>query len=174
MTESSKPSWKHRLAHEVARFGLMFLYLWVVFVLFVLLEKTIRGQVGLDYQAQGFALINALVLAKVMLIAEDLELGHRTRAHPIAVAVLVNAALFMVVFIAFHVLESLIAGALHGASLAASVPAFGSGGFAGLVTVAAIMFIMLLPYFAIRDIGEALGPGVLRKLFFARPSGAGG
>ena len=53
-------STRDRLVHEVARFGLMFVYLWVVFGLFVLHERIIRGQMGLGFQAQGFALINAL------------------------------------------------------------------------------------------------------------------
>jgi hypothetical protein len=57
--------------------------------------------------------------------------------------------------------------------IAGSVPTFGAGGFAGLVTVAAIMFIMLIPYFAFRDIGRALGPGELRKLLFSRPTATG-
>jgi len=33
----------------------------------------------------------------------------------------------------------------------------------------AIMFVVLIPYSAFRDIGRALGPGELRKLLFSRP-----
>ncbi len=172
-TESSSRSMKDRLLHEATRFGLMFVYLWLVFVLFVLFERIIRGQMGLGYQSQGFALINAFVLAKVMLVAEDLKLDRGTRAQPIAVAALAEAFLFAIVFIVFHVLESLVVGLLHGSTLAGSVPVFGGGGFAGLVTVAAIMFVVLIPYFAFRDIGRALGPGELDKLLFSRPASAG-
>jgi len=172
-TGSSSRSMKDRLLHEATRFGLMFVYLWLVFGLFALFERIIRGQMGLGYQPQGFALINALVLAKVMLVAEDLKLDRGMRAQPIAVAALAEAFLFAIVFIAFHVLESLVVGLLHGSTLAGSVPVFGGGGFAGLVTVAAIMFVVLIPYFAFRDIGKALGPGELRRLLFSRPARAG-
>ena len=89
------------------RFGLMFVYLWVVFGLFVLHERIIRGQMGLGFQAQGFALINALVLAKVMLVAEDLRLDRGLRGQPLAYAAAGEAALFAIVFIVFHVLERL-------------------------------------------------------------------
>lgn len=170
---SSSRSMKDRLLLEATRFGLMFVYLWLVFGLFVLFERIIRGQMGLGYQSQGFAVINALVLAKVMLVAEDLKLDRGTRAQPIAVAAPADALLFAIVFIGFHVLERLVVGLLHGSTLAASVPVFGGGGFAGLVTVAAIMFVVLIPYFAFRDIGRALGPGELRKLLFSQPAGAG-
>jgi hypothetical protein len=168
-TATSAHSWKDRLANEVTRFGLMFVYLWLVFGLFVLFERIVRGQMGLGYQSQGFALINALVLAKVMLIAEDLNLGRWMRRRPLAYAAMGEAALFATVFIAFHILERLIVGLLHGSTLVGSAPVFGQGGFVGLVTVAAIMFVVLIPYFAFRDIGRALGPGELSRLLFSRP-----
>lgn len=170
---ASKHNLKHRVAHEAVRFGVMFVYLWVVFGLFVLFERIIRGQIGLGYQSQGFAFINALVLAKVMVVAEDLRLDRGMRAHPIGLAALAEAALFALVFIAFHVLERIVVGVMHSATLVASVPSFGGGGFAGLVTVATIMFVVLIPYFAFRDLGRALGAGELRRLLFSRPPGTG-
>jgi len=100
-------STRDRLVHEVVRFGLMFVYLWVVFGLFVLHERIIRGQMGLGFQAQGFVLINALVLAKVMLVAEDLRLDRGLRGQPLAYAAAGEAVLFAIVFIVFHVLERL-------------------------------------------------------------------
>ena len=54
---------------------------------------------------QGFALINAAVLAKV--IAEDLNLDRGLRGQPLAYAAAGEPALFAVVFIAFHILEKL-------------------------------------------------------------------
>ena len=159
---------REKLVREATRFGLMFVYLWLVFSLFVLHEWIIRGKMGLAYQAQGFAVINALVLAKVMLVAEDLNVGRGLRGQPIAVTAVGEAALFAVVFMVFHVLEALAVGMLHGSTLARSVPHIGGGGFAGLAIVATIMFVMLIPYFAFRDIARALGPAALRELMFSR------
>jgi hypothetical protein len=102
-------------------------------------------------------LINALVLAKVMLVAEDLRLDRGLRGQPLAYAAAGEAALLAIVFIVFHVLERLAVGLWHGSTLADSVPAIGGGGFADLISVAAMMFVMLIPYFAFRDLGRALG-----------------
>jgi hypothetical protein len=159
---------KDRLVREAVRFGLMFVYLWVMFSLFVLYERIIRGQMGLGFQAQGFALINALVLAKVMLVAEDLNLDRGMHGRPLVYSVVGEAALFAIVFIAFHVFEWLALGLLHNSTLAGSVPAIGGGGFAALVTAAEFMFVVLIPYFAFREIGRALGPRELRRLLFSR------
>ena len=170
---SSSRSMKDRLLHEATRFGLMFVYLWLVFGLFVLFEQINRGQMGLGYQSQSFAVINALVLAKVMLVAEDLKLDRGTRAQPIAVAALAEAFLFAIVFIGFHVLERLVVGLLQDQPLRPACQSLVAAAFAGLVTVAAIMSVVLIPYFAFRDIGRALGPGKLRKLLFSQLASAG-
>jgi hypothetical protein len=159
---------KGRLAHETTRFFLMFVYLWVQFGLFALHESIILGKMGRAYHVQGFAVINALVLAKVMLVAEDLNLGGWMRRQPLVYAILGEAVLFAIVFLAFHILEKLVFGLLQGSSLAESIPMIGGGGFAGLLTVAASLFVALIPYFALRGIGRALGWGELRALLFTR------
>jgi len=85
-----------------------------------------------------------------------------------------EAALFAIVFIVFHVLERLAVGLWHGSTLTDSVPpAIGGGGFAGLISVAAIMFVMLIPYFAFRDLGRALGHEELRKMLFSSRNARG-
>ena len=158
---------KEKLVHELTRFSAMFLYLWLQFGLFALHEDIIRAQTGLDYKAQGFAIINALVLAKVMLIAEDLKLDQWLRGRPIAYAMLGESFLFTVVFIIFHLLEKIVVGLVSGSSLAHSVPAIGGGGFSGVMIVGATLFVTLIPYFAFRDIGNVLGWAQMRALLFS-------
>ena len=68
---------KERAIDEVKHFAILFVYLWILFGLFVLNERIVLQQHRIDFAAQGFAVINALVLAKVMLIAQDLNLGRR-------------------------------------------------------------------------------------------------
>jgi hypothetical protein len=162
-----------RLVHELTKFSLMFLYLWLQFGLFVLHENIIRAQTGLDYQMQGFAIINALVLAKVMLIAEDLKLDQWLRGRPLVYAILGESFLFTIVLIAFHVLEKIVVGLVGGSSLAHSVPAIGGGGFAGVMIVGATFFVTLIPYFAFRDIGNVLGWAEMRALLFTGQPTAG-
>ncbi|HTR17294.1 MAG TPA: hypothetical protein VMI52_09700 [Acetobacteraceae bacterium] len=145
----------------------------MLFGLLALHESILRRQMGLGYQMQGFAAINALVLAKVMLVAEDLNLGGEMRGRALIYGVLWEAAMFAIVFIVFHVLEELVVGLLHGSTLAQSVPAIGGGGFIGLLTVAVILFVALIPYFAFRDITRVLGREKMRALLFTSAGAAG-
>jgi len=148
---------------------LIFLYLWLLFTLFVLNEKIILGQRGIEFSvlsAHGFAAFNALVLAKIMLVAEGLNVGRWLHGRPLIYSILFQSFIISVLFICFHAAEKIIAALLKGDEIAASVPAIGGGGLPGLVCVAAILFVSLTPYFAFRNISRELGTGRLYEMLF--------
>jgi hypothetical protein len=155
-----------RLVEEVKRFLVIFLYLWVLFGLFALHQRIILRQEGINFTEQGFALVNALVFGKVMLIAEDLEIGRRLRPQPLLYPILGDSILFSVLFIIFHVVEHVIIGLWEGETIAASVPVIGGGGLAGLVSVAVIYFAALTPFFALKHLSRELGEGRLKAMLF--------
>ena len=161
---------KHRLVHEAVRFVWIFLYLWVLFGLFVLNERIILGQRGIGFTSQGFALVNAFVLAKVMLVAEDLRFGGWFRSRPLIVPIAIDAALFALLFLAVHVLEHVLVGVIRGESGPSSVPAVGQGGLAGAITAAVILFFALLPYFTFMNLSRVIGPDRLTGLLLKSPS----
>jgi hypothetical protein len=164
---------KARAIDEFKRFVVMFLYLWLLFGLFALHERIILREQGINFTAQGFALINALVLAKVMLVAEGFNFGRWLNRRPLIYLILYNSFLFAALFIVFHVVEDLVIGLIHGDSVRASIPVIGGGGVVGLLCVAVILFVALIPYFAVKTLNRALGPGQLKALLFevGRPSG---
>jgi hypothetical protein len=157
---------KERLGHELRRFALMFLYLWALFLLFVLNEDIIFRQRGISFSAQGFAVFNALVLAKVMLVAEDLDLGRWLKRRPLIYPILHESLLLTALFIGFHVVEHLIIGLVKGETFAASIPHIGGGGLAGLACVAAIFFIALIPFFAFKHISREVGESRIKQMLF--------
>jgi hypothetical protein len=153
---------------EARRFLVMFIYLWLLLGLFALHEDIVLRNRGIGFVFHGFALINALVLAKVMLIAEDLKLGHRLRAHPLIYPIATEALILATLFIVVHVLEHVIGGLIAGQRLAASVPSIGGGGMQGLLCVSLIMFVTLLPFLAFRHISRELGRGRIEAMLFGR------
>ena len=60
-----KRSLKHRIVHEAREYLVIFLYLFVVFSLFALHKSVILAEDHIDFALHGFALFNALTLAKV-------------------------------------------------------------------------------------------------------------
>jgi hypothetical protein len=160
---------RERAVEEVKRFLVMFLYIYLWAVLFEVHQWVILRQVGHGVITLGFAFFNALVLAKVMLIAEDLKLGRWLRPEPLIYPILGECLIFSVVFIVFHVVEHMVIGFFKGETVAASVPVIGGGGIAGLLSVALIYFVALVPYFGFRHVSRELGEGRLKAILFGVP-----
>jgi hypothetical protein len=157
---------RERAIEEAKRFLVMFLYIWMWFALFGLYERIILRQGGSAGATQGFALFNALVLAKVMLVAEDLKIGRWWRERPLIYPILTESFAFAVVFILFHIAEHIVVGLIKGEAVAASIPVIGGGGLAGLLSVAMLYFVALIPFFAFRNIGREIGERRLRAMLF--------
>jgi hypothetical protein len=169
--ETGKPSLGARAAEELRRFIVLFLYLWVILGLFVLNEHVVLGQRGVSFSvAQGFAVINALIMAKVMLLADIADIGRIMNRRPLIERVVFDSALFSIIFIVFHIAEEVVVGLFKGKSVAESLPSIGGGGFLGPLCVAAILFFTLMPFFAFRWLDRSLGPGRMRSLLLTPPN----
>jgi len=68
---------KQRSSQQLKEFLVIALYLWMVFGLLVMYKSVILAEYHIDFMYHGFAIINALALAKVMLVAKDLHLDER-------------------------------------------------------------------------------------------------
>lgn len=173
MAEPIAPSeHPHRLIagaiREFKRLLVMVLYLWVVFGLYVLDETIILAKQHVSFSSQGFAIINAIVLAKVLLVAEDLNFANRFKDAPLIYPILYKAFAFSILFIVFHIAESILVGLWRGKSAAESLPQFGGGTWKGILCVVAILFVSLVPFFAFREIGRVIGEDELWDLIFKR------
>jgi len=151
---------------EGRQFVVLFLYLWVLFGLFVLNERIILNQHGIDFAAHGFALLNAFILAKVMLVAEHMNLSRWLNRRPLIYPILHDSILFAVIFLLFHEVERLLVTWVKGEAAAASIPNIGGGGIAGIVCVAVILFFTLIPFFAFRSFNRVLGPDRMHSMLF--------
>jgi hypothetical protein len=162
-----------RLMDGAKRLFWVFLYLWVLFGLFALHESLVLAKYQIDYEPFGYAFVNAWVLAKVMLVADDLNLGADWfERHPLIYRILSRALLFALVFMAAHAVESLLVGLWHGKTIAEIVPQLSSGYFERLLSKAVIVAVALMPFFAFKALDQALGVGTLRSLLLARTEAA--
>jgi len=164
-----KASLKTRAVDETKKFLIMTLYLWVFFAVLSLHKTLVMEQEHLDYQEQGLAIVNALVLAKVMLLAEDFRLGSRFfKDHPLVYSVLFRSLVFAIVLIGFRILEDAAIDLLRGKPLADSLADFGAGNAKGVFSMGAIAFVALTPFFMVSEMARVLGSDGLRQLFFTR------
>lgn len=163
-------SLKAKAAEEFRRFVILFFYLWVLFGVFVLNQGVVLREHGIDFAMQGFAFINALVFAKVMMLFEIFDPGRWLRRRPLIYPILYETLLLTILFLVAHVLEKTIEGLLRGKTIADSLPAIGGGGLTGLLSTTAILFIALIPFFGLRNLNLAMGEGRLWAVIFEEPS----
>jgi hypothetical protein len=158
-----------RVLEEARRFLMLFFYLWVLLGLFVLNQTIVYRQQSLAVVFHGFAIVNALVSAKVMLVAEDLQLARWLKGRPMALTILFEAALCTVLLLGFHVIERVAISLYHGENAATGVPSFGGGGLPGLFIVSSILFVSLLPFFAFKNLTRVIGWQQMKEILFRHP-----
>ncbi|MDR3420084.1 MAG: hypothetical protein P4L80_02390 [Xanthobacteraceae bacterium] len=165
---NAKRSLKARAKDQIRDFALMFLYLWVVFGLLAAHESIILSQHQIDYRFHGVAVVNALIFAKVMLVAEDLHLGRGFDDKPLAYSVLLKSLLFGVALICFHIVEHVLIGLWDGRPLAQSLAEVDANKLMGIVLLGIISTVALVPFFILREVGRVIGEDKLWALFFRR------
>jgi hypothetical protein len=163
-------SLKAKAADEFRRFLVLFLYLWILFGVFVLNQGVVMREHGINFPMLGFAFINALVFAKVMMLFEMFDPGRWLRARPLIYPILYETLLLTVLFLVAHILEKTVEGLFRGKTLIESVPMLGGGGLVGFLSITAILFIALIPFFGLRNLSLAMGEGRLYAMIFGAPS----
>jgi hypothetical protein len=163
-----KPDLKEKAAHQLREFLVITIYLWVLFVLLIINQSVVLARGEPDYQAHGFAIFNALMLAKILLTGEDLRFGTRFKDKPLVYSILYKCFIFTLFLIGFHIVERVIGGVLHGRSVAQSFPDIGGGSVQGILSLGATVFVALIPFFAFREISRVIGPGELWSLLLSR------
>jgi hypothetical protein len=143
-----------------------------LFGLFVLNQVLTLEQHGMNIALSGFAMLNALVLAKVMMVVEYFDFSRWLRGKPLVYPVVFESLLLSVLFMLFHFVERLAMGLLRGETLRDSMPNLAGGGMLGLLCIGCILLFSLLPFFAFKHLSRVLGASYVYGLFFGGASAA--
>lgn len=79
----SKDRLKQKAYSELKEFFVIVLYLWIVRALFLVYKSMLLKKEHISYLTKGIAIINALVLGKVILVGRALHLGERYNHLPL-------------------------------------------------------------------------------------------
>jgi hypothetical protein len=164
--------WRQKIQHELIRYWLTVLYLALFFGGFANYRRLILAQYDISYEDYGISVIEALVLAKVIVVAEKLRLGRGFEHERLIVPTLYKGFLFSVCVGLFNVIESVIRSFISGKGPIAAVDEFISQFNYELLAGGLVVFFAFIPFFAIRELNSVLGEGRLFKLFFQRRSTA--
>lgn len=166
--QAAPVGWKRKVVGEMIDYYLNFLYLAFFLVAFGWYRRLILAEYDILYLNYWVPLIEAAVLAKVIMIGDMLRIGRGLERHPLLVPTLFRAVLFSLYVVIFSVVERTLSGLLHGKGLGEGLAEIASKGRYELLAQAVIIFGAFVPFFAFKELEIVLGKEKLRDLFWRR------
>lgn len=166
----AKPSLKERALDELKTYWVITLYLWLFLGSFAAYRKLILAETGVTYVHFGLALVQALIIAKVVLIGRLFGFSRRFEDGPLIWPVLYKSVLFALLVMGFGVVEHLVEGWIHHKGAPPldglrEIAAIGADEIAARMLTLSVAFV---PFFGFCELGRVLGMGKLADLFFSR------
>jgi hypothetical protein len=158
-----------QIIEELKLYWLIVLYLWIFLGSFTMYRRLVVAETGVVYLNYGIALIEALVIGKVILIGKMLSVSRHFEDRPLIVPVLYKSLLFGVLVLLFGLVEHIVKGWFHSEGLLGGLRTIGALGAYELGARVLMLIVAFVPFFAFWELGRILGKQRLYAMFFSRP-----
>ena len=162
----SKAAVRERAEHEMKEYAVITAYLFIVFAALSYFKFAVLKAQGVEWAPWVFALVKAAIAAKFILIGRALHIGEGQRNKPLIWATLYKSLSFLLFVAILTLIEEVLVGLFHERSFRQSVAEIGGGTPEQLIATTLIVFLVFLPMFAFRTLGEVMGEGALARAFF--------
>src|SRR5215471_15587689 len=160
---SAHPDRKQKIKHELREMLELFLYLAFFFCALAIYDMLLLKRYSVEYWTIAFALINAAVITKVIMIGEYAKLGKRYEYKALLISAVWKSFVFGLLVFAFHVLEEVIKRLIHGADIAKASTDLRVEQFVGR---AIVVFCVFIPLFAWREFRRTMGEEDFQTLVY--------
>jgi hypothetical protein len=164
--DQKKRTWKERIFHELVEYWISVMYLSLVFAAFTQYRRFVLAAHDIVYTNYWVAVIEALILAKVIMIGAVVRLGRGLEDKPLIYPTLYKTVVFSLFVIAFTVVEHAVKGLWSGKGFTGGVVELYREGFDELLAGSLVIFVALIPFFGVKELGRVLGEEKIRALFF--------
>lgn len=164
--DKKQGTWKEKIFHEMVEYWLNVIYLTLVFAAFTQYRRLLLAAHDITYTNYWVALIEALILGKVIMIGEVVRLGRGLEQKPLIYPTLYKTAVFTLFVGIFTVLENVIKALWKGTGLTANLVEFLGKGPSEFIANAMIVFVAFIPFFGVKELGRVLGQEKIWALFF--------
>jgi hypothetical protein len=168
-----KKSLKEKFIHEMIEYWINVVYLTLAFAAFTQYRRFILAAHDIIYENYWVAVIEALILAKVIIIGAVLRLGRGVVVKPLIYPTLYKTVVFTIFVAIFNLLEHVIKGLWKGVGLMGGLDEFLGKGPHELLANSLVVFVAFIPFFGVKELGRVLGQDKIMALFFRRRTGQG-
>jgi hypothetical protein len=166
--DNKKGGWKKRIFHEMVEYWINVAYLTLIFAAFTQYRRFVLAAHDIAYTNYWVAVIEALILAKVVMIGDAMRLGRGLGQKPLIYPTLFRTVVFSLFVVGFTLIEHLIKGLWMGKGFTGGLVGFLGKGSHELLAGCLVVFVAFIPFFAFKELGRVLGEGKIRTLFFRR------
>ena len=159
---------KRRIFREVSEYWMNVCYLAIVFASFTQYRRLILAAHDITYTNYWAAVIEALILAKVIMIGSVFRLGRGLERQPLIYPTLYKTVMFTLFCGLFAIGEHAVKGLWQGEGLMAGLAELFGKGTHELLANSLVVFVAFIPYFGVKELGRVLGEDKIRALFFRR------
>jgi hypothetical protein len=157
---------KAKARHELIEYLINVAWLTLVFAAFTVYRRLLLAAHDVAYANYGVAVIEALVLGKVIMLHPLFRLGRRIEALPLIFPSLFKTLIFTVVVALVKALEHGLEGLWHGVGFMAGLSELAGKWSSELLPNGLVVLVALLPFFMVKELGRVLGEKTIRTLFF--------
>ena len=171
-SEAPSAGWRRRILSEMIEYYFDFLYLAFFLVAFAWYRRLVLAEYDITYLGYGIPLVEAAVLAKVIMIGDLVPMGRGFQRQPLIIPTVFRSVLFSFYVLIFSLVEHTLTGLLHGKGWLAGVLEMESKGRYELLAQCVIIFGAFVPFFAFKELEKVLGKDRLRSLFWRNTDAA--
>jgi hypothetical protein len=166
---------KQKALEEFKAYWAITLYLWLFLGCFTVYRRLVLAETGVPYLHYGITLVEAMVVAKVVLIGRVFGFSRRFDDEPLIVPVTYKSLLFALLVMLFGIIERLVAGWIHEQGLWAGMRAIAEVGAHEIGARALMLTVAFVPFFAFSEVSRVMGKQRLQAMFFSKgtPSAGG-
>jgi hypothetical protein len=161
-------SLKERAWEEFKAYWVITLYLWIFLGSFTIYRRLILAETGVPYLHYGIALVEAMIIAKVVLIGRIFGFSKRFDHLPLIVPVVYKSLLFALLVLAFGVLEKTVDGLIHREGVLSGLQKIAETGPYEIGARTLMLTVALVPFCAFSELGRVMGLKQLGALFFGK------
>jgi hypothetical protein len=166
--DKKKGNWKKKIFHELVEYWINVIYLTLVFAAFTVYRRFLLAAYDITYTNYGFAVIEALILAKVIMIGAVFRLGRGLEQKPLIYPTLYKTAVFTLFLGIFTVIENVVKVLWKGTRFTGDIADFLGKGHNEFLANVLVVFVAFIPFFGVKELGRVLGQDKIQALFFRR------
>ncbi len=160
-----KTPFRQRALTEAKEILILTIYLYIAIGAMNVIKAAVLRSHGIDESYWGLAIVKALLLAKFVALGKAAKLGEYDTHRPLIWPTLRRTLVFVPLLIGLTIVEEVAKGLIHHQSVGDSLGELFGTRLAESLAGALLLLLVLIPFFALQILSDALGEGVLPRMF---------